>query len=53
MKWFQINSFGEMCISEESYKNMQKNSIFENFEGALYSASVSMPLTYLILGKSI
>ena len=34
LKWFQSNSFGEVCFLEESYKNMQKNSNFENFETA-------------------
>ena len=24
LKWFQPNSFEEMCFSEESYKNMQQ-----------------------------
>ena len=38
--------FGEVCFLEESYENMQKKSSFENFESALYSTSVSMPLIY-------
>ena len=44
LKWFEPNSFGEFCFLEESYRNMQKNSNFENFGSALYSTSVSMPL---------
>ena len=27
MKWFQPNSFGEVCFLEESYENMQKIQI--------------------------
>ena len=26
LKWFQPNSFGEMCFLEESYKKIAKNS---------------------------
>ena len=34
-----------MCSLEESYKNMQNKTNFENFESAFYSTSGSMPLT--------
>ena len=44
-KWFQPNSFEEVCFLEESYENMEKTN-FENFESAFYSTSGSMPLTY-------
>ena len=44
LKWFQPNSFGELCFVEMGYGNMQKIPIFENFESALYSTSASMPL---------
>ena len=37
--------FEEVSFLEESYENMQKNSNFKNFENALHSTSVSMPLT--------
>ena len=29
LKWFQPNSFGEVCFLEESYKNMQKIHILK------------------------
>ena len=29
MKWFQPNSFGEVCFLEESYENMQKIQILK------------------------
>ena len=35
-----LNSFGEMCFLEETYKN----SNFEIFESAFYMKSGSMPL---------
>ena len=34
-----------MYLLDETYEFMQKNSNFENFQSALYSTSVSMPLT--------
>ena len=45
MKWFQPNSFGEVCFLEKSFESA-KNSNLENFESALYSTSGSMPLVY-------
>ena len=53
LKWFELNSFREVCFSEECTTNMQKIHILKNFEtqSALYFTSASMPLieyTYLI-----
>ena len=31
LKWFQPNSFEEVCFLEESYENMQKIQIFKIF----------------------
>ena len=45
LKWFQPNSFEEVCFLEEIYENMQTSS-FENFESALYSTSGGMPLNF-------
>ena len=36
LKWFQLNSFGEMCILKESYKNMQKFMILKIWKCLLY-----------------
>ena len=41
LKWFQPNSFGEVCFLEKELRKYAKNS---NFEGALYLTSGSMPL---------
>ena len=41
------NSSGNLCFWLKIYRNIQKNSSFENFESALYSTSVSMPLKCL------
>ena len=32
LKWFQANSFEEVCFLEEGYEIKQKNSNFDNFE---------------------
>ena len=37
-----------MWILEESYKRCKKNQNFDNFEGALYLKSGSMPLTSML-----
>ena len=37
--------FGEVCFLEQSNENMQKNQVYEIFESALYSKSVSRPLS--------
>ena len=36
LKWFQSNTFGEMCFLEESYENMQKNQILKFWERPLF-----------------
>ena len=46
MKWFLLNSFGEMCFLEEELQKDAKKSKFDNFESALYMKSGSMPLMY-------
>ena len=44
-KWFQPNSFGEMCYFNRGELQIDAiNSNFENFESSLYMKSVSMPL---------
>ena len=37
LKWFQPNSFGEVCFLEESYKNMQKFQFKTFWERPLFS----------------
>ena len=47
LKWFQLNSFGEMCLLEENFEQMQKKKKkmnFEKFESVLHMKSLSMPL---------
>ena len=39
LKWFLLNSFWEMCLLEESYKNMQQIQIFDIFESPLCTKS--------------
>ena len=36
LKWFLLNSFGEMCFLEESYKLMQKIQILKLWQCPLY-----------------
>ena len=43
-KWFQPNSFGDMCNLGESLQIDAIMLNFEKFEAALYMKSVSMPI---------
>ena len=42
LKWFLLNSFGEMYFLEENYKNKCKNSNFDIFESTFYMKSGSI-----------
>ena len=44
LKWFQPNSFGEICFLEKSYKHVQKKKKKknENFDSTLYMKSRSI-----------
>ena len=44
LKWFQPNSFGEVCFSEEIYENMQEIQFFIKFWEHPLSDIRSMPL---------
>ena len=44
---FQPNSFGELCLLQEAYKNA-KDSNLRNFEPAPYTKSGSMPWMNLV-----
>ena len=39
LKWFQPNSFGELCFLEDSYRNMQKFKYFNFWESPLFDIS--------------
>ena len=51
LKWFQPNSFGEVCFFRGEIQKYAKNSNFDNFESALYSKSVSMPLSFQVVSQ--
>ena len=43
LKWFQLNSFREMCFLEENYQQMKKNG---NHESILYMKLLTKSLTH-------
>ena len=39
LKWFQPNSFGELCFLEESYGNIQKENFWKFWQRPLFNIS--------------
>ena len=53
LKWFQANYFGELWFLWGELRKYTTNSNFKNFESALYSTSVSMPLRCLCMNPAM